>query len=194
MASISRSSIAEGSGLAGADRRVPSMAKRDPRIISGQALRRPAGRVSALRGSLPSVSTARTRRNAMDRTSSSPTIAVADLCALFGDDIRMSTSALALLEEISYHATWWGGHPPKGSERPISPEREVTTVDPFVMTATLPSSSPATVGKPSSAGATSSVKGTLDPARRAVRQAVEQAGMTLKQVGQIKGAQKRLGQ
>lgn len=89
IANLSRSSIADGEGRAGVTHRVASIAKRLSRIISGQALRVPAGRVPAVRGKLPSVSTARTRRAAMDRisslsTTSSPLVTDAPLIKIFG--------------------------------------------------------------------------------------------------------------
>ena len=52
MASLSRSSIASRDGNDRLARRVTSIVKRLLRIISGQALRRPAGPVPASRGSL----------------------------------------------------------------------------------------------------------------------------------------------
>lgn len=90
IASLSRSSIDDGEGRAGVTHRVASIANRLSRIISGQALRVPAGWVPAVRGNLPSVSTARTRRVAMDRISSlsialSPLVTGAPLIEFSGE-------------------------------------------------------------------------------------------------------------
>ena len=95
------------------------------------------------------------------------------------DELIGATSSIAKQEDFSYHASWDERHDPKGSGGVTSQDREDNNTDrpPMIIDAT---SSPG----PSSGAADGNG---LDPARRAVRRAVDAAGLTLKEASRALG-------